>query len=123
MINFCRKYNQKKLTHLLFVLIAYGIAQYCSGQKNNSISIAARAKRIGASGKADIASEINVLPCNRLLIASISKSLTATTIFKLVYKGMLSLNDPGNKWISKDITGRLENTNQINIRQNSLDHV
>lgn len=71
---------------------------------------------IGASGKADIASDIDIIPCNSFLIASISKPFTAATIFHLIDEGKLKLNDPVNKWINKTITDKLENANNATIR-------
>lgn len=71
---------------------------------------------VGASGKADIASDIDVTPCNTFLIASISKPFTASTIFNLIDEGKLTLDDPINKWISKTITDKLENANNATIR-------
>ncbi|PJF37821.1 MAG: D-alanyl-D-alanine carboxypeptidase, partial [Phototrophicales bacterium] len=71
---------------------------------------------IGASGKADISSGVDVLPCNSFLIASISKSITAATIFSLVDDRKLSIDDPVNKWISSSITDKLENANESTIK-------
>ncbi|MEQ9050334.1 MAG: serine hydrolase domain-containing protein [Marinoscillum sp.] len=70
---------------------------------------------VGASGMADIASDVEVNPCNTFLIASISKVFTATVVFKLVDEGLLSLNDPVNKWIEHSITDRIENVNESTI--------
>ncbi len=70
---------------------------------------------VGASGKADIASSVDVLSCNTFLIASISKVFTATVVFKLIDEGLLSLNDPVNKWIDNKITDRIENANESTV--------
>lgn len=71
---------------------------------------------VGASGKADIASGVNVHPCSRFLIASVSKSFTAAATFTLVDDGILSLDDPLNKWISKSITDKIANANEVELR-------
>jgi len=76
---------------------------------------------IGASGKADIASGVNVQPCSRFLIASISKSFTAAAVFALIDDGVLSLDDPVNKWINKSITDKVANSNESTLRH-LLDH-
>ncbi len=71
---------------------------------------------VGASGKADIASGVDVQPCSKFLIASISKSFTAAVIFNLIDEGVLSLDDPVTKWISRSVTDKLENANKSTIR-------
>ena len=72
---------------------------------------------LGSSGKADLSANVDVAPCNRFLIASISKSFTATTIFKLVDQGLLTINDPVNRWISREITDNLANANESTVKQ------
>lgn len=71
---------------------------------------------IGSSGKADIASNVDMKPCNTFLIASISKVFTASAIFRYVDKGILSLDDPVNKWLPKEITNKVENANESQIK-------
>ena len=70
----------------------------------------------GASGKADIASKIDLVPCNLFLIASISKVFTASAIFKYVETGQLSLDDPVSKWINEDVVNKISNADQATIR-------
>jgi len=70
---------------------------------------------IGASGKANIASGVDVQPCSRFLIASISKSFTAAIVFALIDDGVLSLDDPVNKWINKSITDKVANSNESTL--------
>lgn len=76
---------------------------------------------VGSSGKADIASKANVQPCNRFLIASISKVFTAAAIFRFIDKGQLSLDDKLPKWLDKKIIDELENAESTTIRH-LLDH-
>lgn len=70
---------------------------------------------IGASGKADLAANVDVQACNTFLIASISKVFTATAIFRYVDRGILSLDDPINKWIPRSITDQIANGNEAQI--------
>ena len=71
---------------------------------------------IGASGKADLTSNIVMKPCNSFLIASISKVFTATAIFSYIDDGLLSLEDPVNKWVSSSITDKIKNANESKIK-------
>ena len=71
---------------------------------------------IGASGKSDIASNTDMKSCNSFLIASISKVFTATALYRYVDKGMLSLEDPVNRWIDQSITDRIANANEAKIK-------
>ncbi|WP_375559626.1 serine hydrolase domain-containing protein [Bernardetia sp. OM2101] len=91
------------------------------GRKNGIIGASLLVKDkdgvwVGASGKADIASKVDVMPCNRFLIASISKTFTATAIFAYVDKGILSIEDPVSKWIDEDIISKLENADKASIK-------
>ena len=70
----------------------------------------------GASGKADIASDVDMQPCHTFLIASISKVFTATAVFRYVDRGLLSLDDPVNKWIPREITDEIANANEAQIK-------
>lgn len=71
---------------------------------------------LGTSGYADIISNIKTRPGNRYLIASVSKIFTATAIFSYVDNGIISLDDPINKWIDKSITDKIDNANHCKIR-------
>jgi D-alanyl-D-alanine carboxypeptidase len=70
----------------------------------------------GAAGNADIASGIDMQPCNRFLIASISKVFTAAAVFRYVDQGILSLEDPVNKWLPNSITDKVANANEAQIK-------
>lgn len=69
----------------------------------------------GAAGQIDIASGIEAAPCNRFMIASISKVFTGAVVFALVDEGLLSVDDPVNKWIDRSITDELANANESKI--------
>ncbi|MFD1552912.1 hypothetical protein DNU06_07895 [Putridiphycobacter roseus] len=70
---------------------------------------------IGSGGKADIASNVDMKPCNTFLIASISKVFTAAAIFRYVDKGVLSLDDPISKWLPSEIVERVDNAAEAKI--------
>ena len=72
---------------------------------------------MGASGKSDIASSIEVQPCNRFLIASISKVFTASAIFRYIDEGLISLEDPVNQWLDEDVVAKVANTDKATIGQ------
>jgi len=71
---------------------------------------------VGSVGKGDIASNIDVKPCNRFLIASITKSFTATVIFKYIDQGLLSLNDNAKDYLPASIYNKLENSKEAKIK-------
>ncbi len=70
----------------------------------------------GAAGQADIASDIAMQPCNRFLIASISKVFTAAAVYRYIDQGVLSLEDPVNKWLPASITDKVANANEAQIK-------
>lgn len=71
---------------------------------------------MGADGKTDIASDIAVKPCNQFLIASISKVFTAAATYRYIDKGILSFDDPINKWIDESISNKIANANEAQIK-------
>lgn len=76
---------------------------------------------LGTAGKADIASKVPALPCHSFLIASITKTFTATAIFKYIDMGILSLNDPLYMWLPSTIANNLENVKESTISE-ALNH-
>lgn len=71
---------------------------------------------LGVGGYADIKSKIKVQPGNRFLIASISKTFTATVAFKCIEEGLIELDDPVNKWIDQNICDEIDNANESTIK-------
>lgn len=71
---------------------------------------------VGSSGKADIASDIDVQPCNRFLLASITKSFTATSIFKYIDSGELSLETPVKNLLPSSIVEKVSNVKNSKIK-------
>ncbi|MEL7120389.1 MAG: serine hydrolase domain-containing protein [Bacteroidota bacterium] len=69
----------------------------------------------GASGFSDIASNVEMQSCNRFAIASISKAFTSAAIYRLMDKGILSIDDPINKWLDRSITDNIKNANEATI--------
>jgi len=70
----------------------------------------------GAAGKASLELDIDLQPCHRMLIASISKVFTGVVIHKLVDEGKLTLDDPMSKWMDAEVIEKLENADQVDIR-------
>lgn len=68
-----------------------------------------------ASGKADIARNVNMEPCHLGKIASITKMVLATLAMKLVEEGKLNLSDPLTKWLPKDVTENFDNAGRITL--------
>lgn len=77
---------------------------------------------IGSSGMADIQNGIEVQACHISKIASITKLMLATCIFRLQEKGQLSISDPVSKYISADILDKIENGNEPLTVLNLLNH-
>jgi len=76
---------------------------------------------LGAAGYADIKSNIKLNPASKFLIASISKTFSATVAFLLIEEGIINLDDPVNKWIPHEITDKIDNANESTIK-NLLGH-
>jgi D-alanyl-D-alanine carboxypeptidase len=70
---------------------------------------------IGAGGKADILSNIDVDKGDQFMIASITKVFTATVIFSLVDNGILTIDDNISEWIPSSIANNIENANEATI--------
>jgi D-alanyl-D-alanine carboxypeptidase len=77
---------------------------------------------IGSSGMADIKKGIEAQACHISKIASITKLMLATSIFRLQEQGKISVNDPVSKFISKDVLDKIENGNEPLTVLNLLNH-
>ncbi|MEO1451004.1 MAG: serine hydrolase [Bacteroidota bacterium] len=71
---------------------------------------------VGADGKADIASNIDMASCNTFLIASISKVFTSAATYRYIDKGILSLDDPISMWLDAEVVEKVKNADQAQIR-------
>lgn len=69
----------------------------------------------GAAGKASLELNVDLEPCHRMLVASISKVFTGVVIHKLVDEGKLSLSDQMSKWMDAEVIDQLENADQVDI--------
>lgn len=72
---------------------------------------------IGASGYADIASEVEMKPCNLSFIGSVSKTFVAATVLRLEEEGTLSIDDKVSSYVSASICEEIENADRATIRQ------
>lgn len=71
----------------------------------------------GARGFADIANGVALEPCHRLMIASISKTVTATLVMQLQDEGVLDLDDLLSDWLEDDLIGELANARSATLRE------
>jgi D-alanyl-D-alanine carboxypeptidase len=78
---------------------------------------------VGSTGMADVTKNVPYLPGHVSKIASITKLMVGTLVFKLIEDsvnsglGYLSLNEPITKWIPSRITDRIPNGKQITLGQ------
>lgn len=77
---------------------------------------------ISSSGMADISENIPMQPCHISKICSVTKMMLAAAIFRLQEKGVLSINDPVSKYISKDILDKIDNGDAPLTVKNLLNH-
>lgn len=72
---------------------------------------------LGASGKADLAGNIDMRPCNISRFGSIVKTFTAVTIMLLKEEGKLRLDDKITQYLPAEILKNIENSDKATIRQ------
>lgn len=70
----------------------------------------------GSSGYADVANKVALMPCQPMLIASISKVFTATVIFSLVDEGVLTIEDNISQWLGEEVINNLANAKDAKIK-------
>lgn len=68
-----------------------------------------------AFGYADLASKVEIQPCNITRVGSTVKTFTAVTILQLAEEGELSLDDPITKHLSNSTIEGLENADKSTI--------
>lgn len=71
----------------------------------------------GASGQADIASQVPMKSCNISRAGSTVKTFTATSILLLVEDGKLSLEDKARDYLPAAMVKKLKNADQATVRQ------
>lgn len=69
-----------------------------------------------AVGYADLEHRVQMEACHRLLIASITKVVTAVMIFQLQDEGILSVNDPLTDWLEPKLIDQLANYDKVTLR-------
>ena len=77
---------------------------------------------IGSAGMADIKEGIKLQPCHISKIASITKFMLGVCTMRLQEKGLLSLDDPISKYISKDKLDKISNGNEPLTVRNLMNH-
>ncbi len=70
-----------------------------------------------STGKSDLASDIDLKPCNITRVGSTVKTFTAVTILMLQEDGLLNLDEPISKYLSKRVLNGIENAKEATIRQ------
>ena len=71
----------------------------------------------GSSGMADLTSQRSMQPCDRQMIASISKPFTATLIYLLIEEGYLSLDDQIAQYLPDEVVKKVANVDQATVWQ------
>ncbi|UZR98302.1 serine hydrolase domain-containing protein [Chondrinema litorale] len=71
----------------------------------------------GATGKADLANNVDLLPCNITRVGSTVKTFTAVTIMLLHEEGKLDLDDQISEYLPASYLEGLENTDKATVRQ------
>lgn len=72
---------------------------------------------VGAAGKADLASGIDMQPCNTSRMGSTVKTFTAVAVLQLYEEGKLNLDDKINRYLPADVLDGIENAQQATIEQ------
>lgn len=77
---------------------------------------------IGSAGMADIKEGIAIQPCHISKICSVTKFELGVAIMRLQEKGIVTLDDPISKYISKDKLNKIANGNEPLTIRNLLNH-
>lgn len=77
---------------------------------------------IASSGTADIESNIQLQPCHITHFSGVTQMMTAVAIFRLQEKGILSIEDPVNKYISNEKLKKIGNGDSPLKIKNLLNH-
>jgi D-alanyl-D-alanine carboxypeptidase len=72
---------------------------------------------LGASGKADIYNDVNMLPCNKTRVGSTVKMFTATIILKLQEEGKLDIQQPIADYLNNEHISKIPNADKATIFQ------
>ncbi len=75
----------------------------------------------GASGMADIESNIAYQPCSVQKLGSITKMMMAVMVMKLVEEGKVNIDDKVSKWLDAKTIDGIANADQVTLR-NLMQH-
>jgi len=70
-----------------------------------------------AAGYADLASQVPLQSCNKLMVGSISKVFTGVLIMQLYDEGILSIEDKMSDWLEGELIREIENADQVTLQQ------
>lgn len=70
-----------------------------------------------AAGKSDIGNKVDMRPCHRMFIASVTKVFTATLVFKLHEDGLIDIDDLLADHLSGEYMNEIKNAKRVTIRQ------
>ncbi len=70
-----------------------------------------------SKGKSDLASDVDLKPCNSTRVGSTVKTFTAVTILKLWEEGLLGLDDPISTYLPSAVFEEIANAEKSTIRQ------
>jgi D-alanyl-D-alanine carboxypeptidase len=76
---------------------------------------------IGSAGMADIEKKVKMTPCHITKIASLTKMFMGVLTLKLQEEGILNINDPLTKYLSKTDLEDIENADRVTLK-NLLNH-
>lgn len=81
------------------------------------IKVDGQAPMIAAAGVTDLDSGQALKDTDQFRIYSITKSFTAMITLQLAEEGILSLDDPVDKWLPESVVGGVPNHDQMTVRQ------
>lgn len=82
-----------------------------------SVHNQAEVEWLGAAGKADLYNQIPLKPCNLTRVGSTVKTFTAVVVLMLYEQGLLSLDDPVQKYLPVTLLEKLDNGREVTVRQ------
>ena len=71
---------------------------------------------MGSAGKADIKEGVDFRPCTVSKVASMTKMFLVTAVMQLREQGRINIDDKISKWLSADIVNKVDNADQVSIR-------
>lgn len=71
---------------------------------------------MGSAGNADIKEGVDFRPCTVSKVASMTKMFLVTAVMQLREQGRINIDDKISKWLSADIVNKVDNADQVSIR-------